>query len=363
MRSIPTLLTLSILAGALPAGSAHAQKSIVWDRTTLTQVAKNGVYPRMVRHDKGQILCSFESRGNVYVRESGDNGRTWRDAVLAAGSSWGAAANPELLQLTNHWILLLYNERPSDKTHPYAIRTSVSKDRGQTWNALSLAYTAGITQRTGCWEPAAVQLTNGVIFCFFANEKPYGGSGEQEISFITSRDDGTTWSEARTAAFRGGCRDGMPVPCILKNRGVVLAIEDNGLPGRKTFQPAIVFSSPDELWSTPADDHAARRWEALARPLGADVYAGAPYLVQMPDGATILSFQCREPGEKNERMVVYIGDERAKNFQSPSSPFAEFKGKRQLWNSLFVKDSTTVTALTSCDGVWAIDGHIEGTGG
>jgi hypothetical protein len=64
------------------------------------------------------------------------------------------------------------------------------------------------------------------------------------------------------------------------------------------------------------------------------------------------------------RMVVWIGDREAKNFTNPSEPFAVPPDANGLWNSLFIKNDTTVTAISSTTlfgirGLWAIDGRLQ----
>ena len=107
----------------------------------------------------------------------------------------------------------------------------------------------------------------------------------------------------------------------------------------------------------------------MARPLPEPVYAGAPYLVQLPSGETLLSVQSSEGRgtphtHTNARMVVYVGNSEAADFGTRSEPFAALTDGVGLWNSLFVKDAETVTAVsaTTIDGVrglWAIDGRVE----
>ncbi len=339
--------------------AANSNKTIVWDSGTLVQIHRGGTYPRLIRLMNGDILCTFEDKDKSWVTRSSNNGRSWKEPVLSAENPHGCAANPELLQLRNGWILLLYNDRPTDGIHPFAIQVCVSKDNGRTWQHLSLPYTADIDHRNGCWEPAAVQLDDGEIQLFFANENPYRDSDEQEITLVRSYDNAKTWSKPEKVSFRPGHRDGMPVPLVLRGgRGIVIAIEDNGL--GKTVQPAIIHTSLKDLWRHPpvgADD--PRRWRALITPIEASE-AGAPYIRQMPTGETVLSFQSTEGGRAQPQMVVYLGDENVRNFSGRSVPFTVPPTSGGWWNSLFVKDNSTITAVSSCNGgIWAIDGRIK----
>lgn len=350
------LLVLSNFAIQAQPAANYRNAQIVWDSTTLTLVQPGGLYGRMARLPDREILCAFEWNAAIYVRRSADEGQTWSDPVQAASFPFGTANNPELLLLDSGAVLLSYNQRPTDGVHPYAIAIAFSADNGRSWSASTVVFQAGIVSSSGCWEPSQIQLASGEIQLFFSNQQPYPTTGEQEISVISSFDDGATWSSPAQASFRPGHRDGMAVPLSLANQsGVVLSIEDNGLSG--AFKPAIV---------SPAT---ATRWAALAIELPAAVYAGAPYLRQFPTGETILSVQSADgrgsPGTMDySRMVVYLGDSDAHSFVNGSLPFTVPANASGLWNSLFIKDSVTVTAISSTtlggvSGVWAIDGYLQ----
>src|SRR5699024_615328 len=71
---------------------------------------------------------------------------------------------------------------------------------------------------------------------------------------------------------------------------------------------------------------------------------------QLPSGETVLSFQStegRSGGWSESTMVVATGDGEAKNFSRKSEPFQVPEGRSALWNSLFINNDTTVTAVTS----------------
>ena len=174
---------------------------------------------------------------------------------------------------------------------------------------------------------------------------------------LRSLDNAATWSHPQRISFRPGFRDGMPVPLMLAGGRIVVAIEDNGMAGK--FKPAIV---------NPAFGESAR-WPALRIQLPDTTYAGAPYLRQFPGGETVLSVQSAE-GRQNEgthtnsQMVVFVGDSDAKNFTSKSVPFSVPTEASGLWNSLFIKDEITVTAISGTvvngvRGLWSIDGRLE----
>jgi hypothetical protein len=229
---------------------------------------------------------------------------------------------------------------------------SISRNGGKTWRPREMPiHTAGNTARSGCWEPAAIQMPNGNLWLLFARELP----GEQEIALMTSPDAGLTWTAARRASLRPGHRDGMPVPLLLADGSSVFAIEDNGVvsgrPEHRSFRPTIV------------DPDSSQRWNALAQPPRADCNLAAPYLARLPSGETLLSVQSNEDDPRWTQMVVYVGDHDARNFGSRSRPFGSSSNANGRWNSLHVLDQHRVIAIShttvdQCRGLWCIEGRV-----
>lgn len=358
--ALATLLLLSsTFASDIPA--------IEWDAKTLRLVEPHGDYGRMARLSDNSVAAVFDRDGKMWIRASGDDGMTFGDPMLVAEDKDCWLTNADLLPLKNGELLYFWNERPlaavryGDKvapagelTRPFLIRMSRSCDLGRTWSSPRTLYTAGPSYQDGCWEPAAVEMPDGEIRVVFANESPYRTSAEQEISMLRSNDSGKTWSEATRVSFRKKHRDGMPSPLWLADGRVVLAIEDNGQEGGgEVFKISIVDAATGE------------RWPALREALAPHVYAGAPFLRQLPDGHTLLSFQESESGTLRRcRLAVCVGDANARNFGNKTHPLPPPTRGNQVWNSLFVKDATTITALTTAtiderQGLWAIDGRLQ----
>lgn len=356
---------------------AQTLPKIQWDPSTLRLIEQGGGYGRMVRLRDGSIACAFDHQRKMWLRRSTDGGTTFGTPVLVAAEPDCLLTNAGLLSLKDGALLYFWNERPlaaisahrhsdaAKSTRPFLIRISRSTNLGQSWSPAQTLYTAGTTFQTGCWEPAAVQLPNGEIQLFFANEAPFPKSDEQEITLLRSTDGGKTWSQGQRIVFRSNHRDGMPAPLILlHNRGIVVAIEDNGLSGDR-FKPAIIHMALSADWRMPVIDGVSPfRQSALALPLDPQTYAGAPYLVQLPSGPTLLSYQESFDGTLDHcRMAVCVGTEDAADFANKNYPLETDHNIPQAWNSLFVRDSNTVTALltTSVKGVlglWAIDGYL-----
>ncbi len=346
------------------ADAAEDASTIRWNRESLILIEPDGNYGRIIRLKSGALLCAYDRGGWIFVKHSADDGKSWAAAIPVAHSSIGGVTNAELLELQDGTVLCFFNERPSNGVDRFRIQVANSADRGKSWPAIRTLYEASPQFENGCWEPAAIQLPDGEIQLFFANEHPYQTTREQEISMMRSRDNGRTWDDAIAVSFRRGHRDGMPVPILLQGEvaGIAVAIEDDGLYG--LFKPAIVFTSLETNWDNgPVTGASQHRWSGLRVPLGRLVYAGAPYLRQMPTGETILSVQVKEFARREPRMVVFVGNNQCRDFAGASEPFEVDANTASLWNALFVKSANTITAIsgTTIDGrhgLWAIDGTL-----
>ncbi|WP_456408070.1 T9SS type A sorting domain-containing protein [Caldithrix abyssi] len=363
---------------------------LAWDFKTLKKIyGKYSFYPRMIRLQNGDLLCAFENWAqindqivaSVLVGHSSDDGKSWSEPVKVVQTENGVnPAVPDLIQLSNGYVLLAYNPRPPkdnvDVEKRFAIRTAVSMDHGRHWLPWSRVYTASYLFDDGCWEPAPLQLPTGEVQLYMANEFPYPNSNEQEITMLRSFDYGYTWSDTVTVSFREGHRDGMPVPLLLQNeQGIAVAIEDNGW-GDGQFKPTIVWSSFEDNWhSGTVMAQSPRRWRALkaAFRIPDGEIGAAPYLAQLPSGEVLLSYQGTEgqhpsgnPDWRKVAMFTAIGDAQAKNFSRKSKPFNIRPERTAMWNSLFVKNEHTVTALTSTTNfssegaseIYVIDGYV-----
>lgn len=354
------------------------QKTIAWDKASLVRIAAPppgtgyAGYARLIELENAKLLCVYEAAGSIWQTISSDSGASWQTAMKIAEKEDGInMAVPDVLQMRNGHLLLMYNPRPynTDPSRRFSIRVKISTDDGATWGGANEIYKAGYQFENGCWEPAAIQLPDGSMQLFFANEGLYTSSDEQNISMLSSTDNGITWStEPKIISFRSGKRDGMPVPLLLKDGlRIAVAIEDNGM---VNFKPYIITNTLTENWIVTVLANSANRIYALANTLSNQVYAGAPYLKQLSTGETILSYQGTENRSSNELhnavMSVVVGDSLAKNFSGRTEPFAVPQGKSGLWNSVSVLKNNTIIAITSTNAfsngateVWMIKGKLK----
>jgi len=353
------LFFLGILFLNLSSFAYKAGTRIMWDYNSLTRISQAG-YPRLKRLANGQIFFVAEYGNGIYCKLSSDNGKTWStQKLIKADEANVHMAVPEVIQLANGTILVGYNGRVKTENgvQHYDIRLKRSTDNGNTWTNEATAYTASTVGTEGCWEPSFMQLPSGEVQLFFANEFPYPNTGDQQISMVRSNDAGNTWSSYYTVSFRINERDGMPVPLMLKDaKGYVVVIEDsyNG------FEPSILYSS-DASWSPYISGNSINRWYPSTDSWLTGSYNGAPYIVQASGGETILSFQTANGRTNNSLtdMVVGVGDNTSKNFVGYSRPFNIPTANFALWNSLLVKNDTTVTAVTGTDAYPSTTGDVS----
>lgn len=331
--------------------------SIAWQSPRFVSA---GVYSRVKQLKNGTLLLVYSEGPNVVFRRSIDDGESWSDQHVVKGAPGYNYTNSELLELANGELIYAWNARPTQDFagRPFEIRTIISQDGGSSWVDERLVYAGADFGGRGVWEPAMVQLDSGEIQLFFANENPYEPSHEQEITLTRSFDNGRSWEDYRRTSFRTNYRDGMPSPLLLNNaKGIVYAIEDNGIDGDNLFKPAIIFTDLANNWyQGTAEAASARRWYALddSVRLPSAIYAGAPYLAQLPTGETLLSFQSTLGRISNNIdhaiMQVYIGDDSARHFKNATTPFGSdviAPDGNGLWNAMTALDNNTVIATSS----------------
>ena len=362
-------ITLALLSLTVLSACQNTEMEIKWDYSTCKHIT-DGVYAR-IKPVGDRFALVYSAGPAAYIRWSSDKCATWSEPQRVAQADGYNYTNCEILELSGGSLLYMWNARPKqDSGLPYKIMIATSDDYGTTWREQTI-YTASTEGSDGCWEPIAIELPDGEVQLYFANEFPYKSSDEQEITLLRSFDKGKTWSKPEAISMRKGSRDGMPVPIYLPHRKeIAVAIEDNGIRG--LFKPVIVRS--DNNWADgTVSGNDTRREEALAPEwqLHDTIYAGAPYLIQLGKSHTILSIQSTE-GRKGRdhryaNMQVYVGDKDARNFRNRTTPMPQLSANGSaLWNSICAIDSKRIIAVMSVsgapdgkNGIWSVVGELS----
>uniref|UniRef100_UPI0030D7C363 sialidase family protein n=1 Tax=uncultured Salegentibacter sp. TaxID=259320 RepID=UPI0030D7C363 len=143
---------------------------IAWDFNTKTLVSQENDtgysgYPRLIQLEDESLLVVYESKGNVLVKKSNDSGENWSEPITVVKGDQGVnMATPDVLQLQNGAILVMYNPRPgetADPTKKFLIKTILSNDNGMSWQNDQVVYEGDTEFENGVWEPTALQLPEG----------------------------------------------------------------------------------------------------------------------------------------------------------------------------------------------------------
>ena len=320
---------LAISCQGLPAAEKKPSKpslKVEWDAPE--EIVKGG-YPRVHRLNDGRLVLSYSSSANNYIKFSDDNGLTWSDEAQVvmrhfvveneAGKAKVHASNPEFAQLSadhpHHPRRIIFacnyrpmnpdasatgNDRYRSSVFPYTIAIKTSDDLGQTWSAMKHVYKSDVWDENvlrGCWEPFVLELPDGTVQIYFADETPYWRrkSTWQNISVIESKDGGDTWSTPRVVSQNGSCRDGMPVVMLLEGM-IYMAIESTEEEYDR-LHPIVVCNSIEDNWKELAGKGSKYRFHPFKRSLKSDiVYSGAPYIIAT-DNYIVYSYQISDASD------------------------------------------------------------------
>lgn len=326
---------------------------IAWDYSSETYITSKGWYARMRRLSDNSLIAVYDDQsGNSAMKRSYDNGKTWlfygnifssfyQNSVLCL------AVNPEIYQLRNGDILAVCNNRPvKDEIVPFSISIRRSTDMGQNWTSPEIIYEGQPRWSDGCWEPTLLELPNGDVQLYFTDEGKFQLSNEQETRMMVSHDGGKSWDKTiRDVSFRTGARDGMPVPLLLEDE-VIVSIESN--PVWALLRPNILRTKLANPWSQQIVANSPER-EDTGIQFGNNIRGAGPYIMRIPTGEVILSYQTNSDriDSEHETVEVAVADRRGTNFSKISKPFDLSLYESATWNSVMLWDSTKIAVVSS----------------
>ena len=343
---------------------------IAWDYSSINCISPKGWYVRMKRLSNNYLIAVYDDQlGNSSFKRSIDNGKTWSSVRYLFNSYtqnnvYVISANPEICQLSNGDLIAACNNRPAvDNILPYSISVRRSTDMGQTWSSPIIIFEGEPRFNDGCWEPTFLELPDGTLQLYFTDEGRFKTTAEQETRMLTSHDGGNTWdAEIKNVSYRAGSRDGMPVG-VISDDEIIVSIESFE-PGNP-LRPNILRTKINNPWPNQLTASAPERTNSgIIFQNG--VRGAGPYIVKIPSGEILLSYQTNRnrPDMQHEVVEVAIGDKSASNFGKITQPFNLPPTKSATWNSLMLWDSTSVAVVSSVDynsttvGAWYQIGHI-----
>ena len=406
LRSALLLVVLSLFSAVCLAASDKQPRKgrkptveIIWEAPA--KVTRGG-YPRVHRLNDGRLVMSYARSSNNYIRISDDNGYTWSDMEykVMSGFKWEngngkarlVASNPEFAQLSeaNPYhpgrIIFACNYRPTwlkhgvgdehmSSVHPYTISIKTSDDDGATWSDVRHVYKSDLWKENvlrGCWEPFVLELPDGTVQIYFADETPYWRkkSKWQNISVIESYDGGDTWSAPRVVSQNGAHRDGMPVVAI--HEGMLLMAVESSEPGMRLF-PILISNPIEDNWSTPVRSDSPYRCHPFSKDLKSDIaYSGAPYIITT-DNFIVYSYQISDESDDKEdndtkhcAMEVQVCPKSElengclQTLRAPSRPIdVDQWTENAVWNSLCDLGNDEILAISQFNGwVHVVRGRV-----
>mgnify|MGYP004662999515 CR=1 FL=1 len=325
------------------------QLTIVWDKPVAID-PDGGTYGRVHRLNDGRLMATYTSGNAGQVRFSSNNGNTWtaKTTILPAYTEDELTYrmdNIEFAQLSSSnpykpgRIIYAVNERGKSsgtgtlKT-AYHISVCTSDDNGAHISKLKRIHTSATS--VGCYEPFVLELPDGTVQIYFADEMAAGNPPYQKIRVAESKDGGETWGTSRDVCYTAARRDGMPT-AMLYGDNIYLAIEHYATDGEQ-LHPQVVYNQISDNWANTVYASSPYRFDPFETSLASDtIYSGAPYIAQT-DNYFLISYQTadvgkwgQEPAKAHRLMDVQI---------CPKSEMtgAKFEGKMRVKTRIPVGD-------------------------
>ncbi len=316
-------------------------------------------YPRMLELSDSTLVCAYDTDSKICCVKSNDSGLTWeKEQTLIAEVDGLSCANAALIELDSGEILCAYRANGTvDGCFYTSIRVNSSLDGGNTWSFHSTV--AEEVQKDnsffGLWEPH-FGFIGDTLAVFYSNDSQNAVNSpeHQNIEFKLWKDG--KWGEKKIASNGDvtGSRDGMPVWFQTSGGEYVLAIEATTLKENDILPRVHII----EMLKSKNGFDWSRGKAIYITPAGSSAeYAGAPYILELPDGRLALSYQTDKNAdfEGNSAWICnVITTKRAYNrrlsLTSFTKPFEPFGNKHaSIWNGMLVCGEKLLVFTTYCD--------------
>lgn len=180
-RALSLFLSFVFVLGCVSLGAFRIEssaattslKEVSWSEPVDTKL--NGGYPRLATAASGSLIMAYGAGKKLYVARSADSGKTWPTKIVAYdySQSGTSAANPAPYFDLESKTLYLAFRAPSvnaDGTYTANIKYITSTDNGSTWSEpVTVASSTVSTQDTygGMWEPTIYRL-DGKLRIFYS---------------------------------------------------------------------------------------------------------------------------------------------------------------------------------------------------
>ncbi len=282
-----------------------AAQPIEWTGNNIP--VQSGGYARMCDLPDGRIACAYSGGGYIRLTTSTDEGKSWSTPVnvikidkTPTGQPM-SVANANIAVMNDGTYMIAFRAHTAGDNYSSfysSIRYCTSTDGGVTWSSDTIVAENNHEGKefTGFWEPHMLYIKDGKFAMYYASDciggdaKNYpfvkGMSYQHIIVHIYDRANGGFGAPiVASNGEKHNSRDGMPVVCELSDGTYAMVIESSSMKGKYPFIIQILFSEDGIVWSDPKN---------IWVPNANDHYAGAPYIVTLPDGRVAVSFQATE---------------------------------------------------------------------
>lgn len=340
---------MNILLGRTTDVSWEGAAGYIWS-------ANGGAYPRMGQLSDGTLLAVYRYGAYIYLRRSTNAGLSWSaDAVKVTPSFYADktdaacegfdVTNPEIIVLPDDTILVSFRVNKDCGSVYYAsIRVYESTDKGKSFHFHSTVI-ENTSVSGGLWEPYFCMIDDdgnpatpdrlAVYYCndmtgksikpqdFVASEglvakgmfisgvypgfATVSSSSYQNVMVQLWDEDSGKWEAPKVASDgkRHNSRDGMMTVTRLSDGSYAMTIESSryrtgaekspdGLAHRMVVR--MLFSDNGLDWTDPVDIYIPT---GMSPDGNYASYAGAPYVVLLPDGRVAVSFHSNENYNKS----------------------------------------------------------------
>ncbi len=317
-------------------------------------------YPRMLSLSDSTLICAYDTDSKICCVKSEDGGLNWeKEQTLIAEVHGLSCANASLIQLQNGQILCAYRANGTvDGKFYSSIRVSSSADGGKTWDYHSTVIEENQDSDIffGVWEPH-FGFIGDTLAVFYSNDSQntaVDSTEHQNIEFKLWQDG--EWSKKYIVSYgdETGSRDGMPVWCQTASGEYVCVIETTTLKDNELLARVHII---EMLRSNDGFNWSKSKAVYVPPVFGDAQYAGAPYVVELPDGRLCVSFQTDTAVDAKGNSVwscnvittkrSYKSNLRLTSFTKAYAPFGS--SSQTVWNAMLVSDDKLLIFTTNID--------------
>ena len=163
-----------------------------------------------------QSIVMVTGTTTVYCRISNDGGTIWGDQIVIANDA-NDQSQPSVVQAANGDVVCVYRS-DEDAANDYELKCKISGDGGATWGSVIAVLDHGGVDKNN---PTLLKDVDGTLFCACQNDL-----ADQQIVYVTSTDNGQTWSAMTVLKTKAGkdldeprlaLIDGHQICCVYEN--------------------------------------------------------------------------------------------------------------------------------------------------